>query len=217
VATALATELRSATGAELHAEFMPVGALEQKLLAGERCDVVVSTQAMLEAFAGEGRVDGATTALLGRVHAGIAARAGARAPAIDTADGLRAALAAAKRIYVPDPERATAGRHFVKVMREMGLYGALSPRLSVHGSGVAAMTALASSDDGCLGSTQVTEIRGVPGVTLIGALPAPFDLVTTYAAAVCANARDPELARRFVAMLVAPAAASLRSAAGFEA
>ena len=218
VATALATELRSTTGAELHAAFMPVGALEEKLLAGEACDVVVSTPAMLEALARDGRVDHATTTPLGRVHAGVAVRAGARAPAIATADQLRVALLAAKRIYVPDPERATAGRHFAKVVREMGLYDALSPRFSVHASGMAAMVALvASGEDASLGSTQVTEIRGVPGVTLVGALPAPFDLVTTYAASVSTAARDPELARRFVAMLCAPAAAGLRSAAGFEA
>ena len=197
--------------------FMPVGVLKEKLLAGEACDVVVSTPSMLEQFALDGRVDGATIALIGRVATAIAVRAGASAPSIDAPDRVRAALSAAPRIHVPDPERSTAGIHFVQVLRALELFEALAPRLTSHRNGVAAMAALAADEDpGALGCTQVTEIRCTRGVALVGALPPPFDLATPYAVSVSAAAREPELARRFVDMLVGPDSAALRRDAGFD-
>ncbi len=217
VASGLAPKFQMETHRELHASFMPVGVLLERVLAGEACDVIVSTETMLDRFALEGRVDRTTIARLGEVHTGIAVRAGEPSPRIDNADRLRAALSAARRIYLPDPGRATAGIHFVKVLRELGLYQDLAPRLASHPNGAAAMAALAAAgENGCLGCTQVTEIRYTAGVTLVGPLPAPFDLATTYAAAASASARESELARRFVVMLASPDTASVRRAAGFE-
>src|ERR1043166_122330 len=108
IASALAAKLEADTGTQLDATFAPVGVLKSKLLAGETSDVVVSTPSMLEEFARDGRVDAATIALLGRVHTGVAVRSGQPVPAIGSRDHLRAALSAATRIHVPDPERATA-------------------------------------------------------------------------------------------------------------
>jgi molybdate transport system substrate-binding protein len=217
IATALTPKFKADTGTEVHASFAPVGVLRDKLLAGEACDLVVSTPSMLDELARGGRIDGATIALLGRVHTGVAVRSGEPAPAIDAPDRLRAALAVATRIHVPDPERATAGVHFVKVLGELGLYETLRPRLAAHVNGSAAMAALAAAHErGALGCTQVTEIVFTPGVSLVGALPAPFDLATAYAAAVSSSACDPERARRFVKMLAGPDSASLRRQSGFE-
>ena len=217
VATALAPGFETETGSELNATFAPVGVLEERLRAGEACDVVVSTPSMLGEFAHQGCIDSATIAQLGSVHTGVAVRSGELEPAIDTADRLRSALSSATRIHVPDPDRATAGRHFVKVLRELGLYEALLPRVASHANGAKAMAALAAAHEhGALGCTQVTEIVFTPGVSLVGALPAPYDLVTAYAAAVSTSASDPALARRFVAMLAGPQATSLRRHSGFE-
>src|SRR5262245_7547250 len=169
----LAPRLRAATGAELSATFMPVGALREKFLAGEACDVVVTTPAMLEEFARDGSVERSTVASIGCVRTAIAVRKGDAAPAIDTPERLGAALSSARRIFLADPQRATAGIHFVKVLRALGLDERLGERLSAHPSGAAAMAALASTvDSDCLGCTQATEILATPGVTLVGALPA---------------------------------------------
>lgn len=217
VAGALAPAFRAATRVEVRASFQPVGALKEKFLAGEPCDVIVSTAAMLEEFARDARVDAATLLPLGRVHTGIAVRTGERAPAIGDRHELRAALEHAARIYVPDPERATAGIHFVKVLRGLGLYAVLAPRLAAYPNGAAAMAALAASteSDG-LGCTQVTEIKFTRGVTLVGALPPEFELATLYAAAVSGSAREPEQALRLVRMLGGTESAQLRREAGFE-
>lgn len=217
LAKELAPRLRTVAGVELHGMFMPAGAVREKFLAGEPCDVVVTTPAMLDEFARDGRVDRSTIATIGRVHTALAVRRGDPAPAIDTPERFGEAVSTARRIFLPDPQRATAAIHFVKVMRALGLYESLGARLSAHPNGAAAMAALASTAaPGCIGCTQATEILATPGVTLVGALPAPFDLATVYAGAVCTSASDADVARRFLALLCGPEGSELRRAAGFE-
>jgi molybdate transport system substrate-binding protein len=75
----------------------------------------------------------------------------------------------------------------------------------------------ASTEPQPIGCTQVTEILYTPGVALVGDLPAGFELKTEYAAAVASRAREPELARQFVARLGSDATLALRRARGFEA
>jgi molybdate transport system substrate-binding protein len=217
VASALIPAFSAATRAHVRASFAPVGALKERLLAGEPCDVLISTAAMLEDLAREGRVVAGTIRPLGRVHTGIAVRAGEPAPAIGDRDELRASLAAARGIYLPDPERATAGAHFVKVLRALGLHERLASRLRPYANGASAMAALAKAQEsGLFGCTQITEINATPGVALVGALPAPFDLATTYAVATCSSARDRSLAQQWVQALDGPDARRLLREAGFE-
>ena len=120
-------------------------------------------------------------------------------------------------LYFPDPELATAGIHFVKVLRELGIHDVVASRLHPFPNGATAMRELArSTGGGLVGCTQITEIKYTPGVVLVGALPAGFELSTVYSVAVGATARDPDLARRFVRHLSGPATRALREAAGFE-
>jgi molybdate transport system substrate-binding protein len=217
VVSALASDFRARTGCELQATFQAVGALKEKLVAGEPCDMLISTSAMVDEFVREGRALGDTVALLGRVQTGIAMREIDGAPPIGTREELRASLAAAPELYFPDPARATAGIHFAKVLRALGLDASLAPRLRPHANGAGAMAALAKSGvAGALGCTQVTEIRSTPGVRLVGTLPEPFVLATPYAVAVCAAARDASLAREFVRMVAGTESLALRTGCGFE-
>ena len=218
MAAALIPAFAATTGTRVRATFRNVGALKEMLLAAEPCDVFVSTAAMLDDLTCDGRVVAATIQSLGRVQTGIAVRSGEPAPAIGSRDLLRASLVVATGIYLPDPERATAGIHFVKMLRALGLHDDLAPRLHAYPNGASAMDALAKSrEGGLIGCTQVTEINATPGVTLAGTLPTPFDLATTYAVATCTSARDPELAQRFVQLLAGPDSLRLRREAGFEA
>ena len=204
-------------GVALHATFGAVGAMREAFDRGASCDVIVLTAAMIDALADERRVRRDTIAPLGRVRTDIAVADGESFPAISDADQLRASLRAASAIYFPDPERATAGIHFVKVLRTLGVYDEVSPRLRPCPNGATAMRALADANlPGAIGCTQVTEILYTPGVTLVDPLPAEFELATVYAAAVAINARSPDQARRFVDWLTGPQSRELRVAGGFE-
>jgi molybdate transport system substrate-binding protein len=216
VVAALRPGFAADAGAEIAGEFGAVGAMKAKLLAGEPCDVVVLTAAMIDGLAADAHVLADTVAPLGRVETGIAVRAGD--PLADAGGGaaLRRTLLAAPAIYLPDPERATAGIHFVEVLRRLGVFDALRGRLRAYPNGAMAMHELAQAGEaGSLGCTQVSEILYTPGVTLVGALPGEFALSTLYSVAVCSGARAPEPARRVAALLAGSQSAAVRSAGGF--
>jgi molybdate transport system substrate-binding protein len=217
VVEALAGRFLEATGATIAGTFGAVGAMKEKLLAGAPCDAIVLTQALLEGLASDGQVRGETIRPLGRVYTGIAVRTGDAMVAIDSEEGLRESLRTATSVYFPDPDRATAGIHFSKVLEQLGLREELAPRLRPLPNGATAMFALARALDARpIGCTQVTEIKYTPGVTLVGVLPKAFELATLYSAAVCVHAMNATLAERFVALVTGPESKALRSTAGFE-
>lgn len=214
---ALQAGFEAATGARLHARFGAVGAMREALLGGAPCDVILLTDAMIQALATDGRADAGHTTALGRVRTGVAVRAGTPHPDIASPDALRAALRAADALYFPDPEKATAGIHFAKVMRTLGIDAELQPRWRAFPNGATAMRELAAATSAHpLGCTQVTEIRYTAGVELVGVLPAAFELATPYTAAVTTAATDSALAARFVAWLDSGQARALRRDGGFE-
>jgi molybdate transport system substrate-binding protein len=190
--------------------------MKAKLLAGEPCDVVVLTAAMIGELAASGLVVSETVAPLGRVETGIAVRAGDPVPGVGDGAALRRALLDASQIYLPDPERATAGIHFVDVLRRLGVFDALRPRLRAFPNGAAAMRELARSESPRgFGCTQVSEILYTAGVMLVGALPGALALSTVYSVGVCTHAGAADQARRVAALLAGPRSAAIRGAGGF--
>jgi molybdate transport system substrate-binding protein len=214
---ALQARFEAEAGAAVQARFGAVGAMKEALLAATPCDVMIVTAVMVDALAAAGQLRGDTRVALGRVRTGVAARTGDARPDVATPESLRAALQAADAIYFPDPERATAGIHFAAVLRSLGLWDELQPRLRTFPNGATAMRELAhSSAARPLGCTQVSEIHDTPGVALVAALPPQFELATVYTAAVGAAAAQPALAARFIALLAGADTLTLRAACGFE-
>lgn len=205
------------TGRAIEGHFGAVSLMRDKLLAGEPCDVLILTEPLIDELTVAGRVQPGSARALGRVRIGLAVKAGVSLPPVDTPDALKAALLAAQGIYCPDPNKATAGIHFMSVLKRLGLAPSLESLLRPCPSGAAAMRELATaSGPGLIGCAQVTEIRFTPGVQLVGALPKEFELATVYAAAIASRAEQPQAARLLIDMLAAPDTAPLRRAGGFE-
>jgi molybdate transport system substrate-binding protein len=214
---AMEASLFAETGTGVRGSFGAVGAMREKLQAGEPCDLIVLTAAMIDDLAAGGHVLAETAAPLGRVGTGVAVPAGEPVPDIAAAAALAATLRAATGILFPDPARATAGIHFANVLKRLGIYAEVEPRLQTFPNGATAMRALAQAGQpGQVGCTQITEINYTPGVTLAGPLPGDYALSTVYSVAVCTKATQPEIARLFAEMLSGPLSQGLRAAGGFE-
>jgi molybdate transport system substrate-binding protein len=202
----LAAEFHRDTGAVIRGTFGAVGAMRERLLAGDACDAFVSTAAMLDSLEQDGRVIAGTVRTLGRVRTGIAVRAGEPLGDVSTGDALAARLRDAPAIYVPDTERATAGIHFVRVLDRLGLLATLAAKLRTYPNGAVAMQRLARDGP-----------AGTDGVVLAGLLPNEYELATAYAAGVCTSAADASLASTFTDWIAGERATALRRAGGFEA
>ena len=214
---ALAPTLAAEFGIGVQGTFGAVGAMKEKLHAGEPCDLIVLTAALIDELAAGRQVLRDTVAPLGRVGTGVAVRTGEALPDIADGAALVRSLRAASGIVCPDPSRATAGIHFVDVLKRLGIYDEVLPRLATYPNGATAMRELAQSPRaGMVGCTQITEIRFTPGVTLVGPLPAEYALDTVYSVAVCTNAPQPDLARQFADLLTGAQSQALREAGGFQ-
>jgi molybdate transport system substrate-binding protein len=213
----LRAQFGAETGVGIHGVFGAVGAARERALAGDACDIIILTAAMIDELARSGRVFPDTIATLGRVRTAIAVREGDALPDISSPDALRKLVLASAAVYVPDTVRATAGIHFVKVLRSLGIFESVEPRLRSFPGGAIAMQELAQSTEShAIGCTQVTEIKYTSGVTLVGPLPSAFELATAYSVGVFFEARQPGLAQRFVELLTGGTTRELRSSGGFE-
>jgi molybdate transport system substrate-binding protein len=217
VVKALWPAFSSETGAELKGNFGAVGLMKEKLLAGAACDVLILTEALIDGLVKSGHAVAGTNTPLGRVKTGVAVRAGDPMPEVSTADGLKVALLEARGIYFPDPEKATAGIHFVNVLKQLGIYSDVEKNLRVYPNGATAMQHLAQANEaGLIGCTQVTEILYTDKVKLVGALPKEFELATLYTAAMCSKAAQPDVARKLVELLGGEKSKAVRMTGGFE-
>lgn len=190
----------AATGCTIDGTFGAVGAMKAKLLGGEAVDMMLLSRALIDELAREGLVIASSVTDIDRVETAVAIREGDSLSPIADKDGLRATLLAADEIHFPDPAQATAGIHFAKVLRELGVWEAVGARLRTAPNGATAMRALAASTARRpLGCTQATEIVATPGIVLVGPLPPGCELVTTYTAAVTTRAQHPAEAARLIA------------------
>jgi molybdate transport system substrate-binding protein len=212
----LEARFRDQTGCTLQATFGAVGAMKERLLGGEPCDVLILTQALVDGLIASGHVVPGSARPLGVVSTGVAVNAGAPVPRADTPDALKASLLAARGIYFPDPVKATAGIHFMSVLAKLGIAAEVAERLRPFPNGATAMREMAQAGEaGLIGCTQVTEILFTPGVELVGLLPEPLGLSTVYTAAVTTAGHAPEHAATLIDLLAGDDTATLRRAAGF--
>ena len=207
------------TGCEVECVFDAVGAIQDGFADEDSADLVALTDHQITQMRQDGHVVAGSARILGVVKTGVAVRKTDTVPDVSTPDALEAALLAAEGIYIPDPEQSTAGAHFMKIIRRLGIQGAdLTARLHIFPNGDEALAELAKGQGkGLLGCIQTTEIRFAPDVVVAGLLPGNLALATIYTVAVTTQSRNPELAEQFISKLIGPDAAVLRTAIGFEA
>ncbi len=213
---ALAEDL-AAAGLEVAGSFGAVGAIRDRILAGEAFDVVIVSSNVIEELEASGHIVSGLVHEIGSVPTGIGVREGDPVPDCSDPARFKAALEAAEAIFLPDPEKATAGIHLVKTMRELGVADDVFGRMRAYPNGHAAMTAMAVTCDvrRVIGCTQATEIIAAPGIGYVGPLPKACGLSTGYSAGVSVRVVDRNAAGQLVAMITDPGKRALREGLGF--
>lgn len=199
----LATQsaFETASGHKLRFQFGTVGALRDRVIAGEESDVVMLSLAGLEALEQKSLATKDGRVVLGVTGPAIAYRAGAAKPDISTPEALKAALLAAKSVAYGDPAKgATAGTHFAKVLGELGIAEAMRPKSHLVAFGVDGIERVAKGESE-LAISQATEIVANPGVGLAGALPPPYRIGTPYGASVVATSKNRAAAAAYLRYL----------------
>jgi molybdate transport system substrate-binding protein len=198
-------------GEPVQASYDTAGALRDRVLRGDEPDLVVLSDAAVDALAARGLIRDGDRREIGGVVVGLAVRQGAPLPDIATADALRRTLLAASAIGSADAARgATSGAQFDKAVDGLGIRAPIAAKLTVLPTGGEVSQGVAAGRFE-LGISQSSEILAVAGVTFVGALPAPYGLRTPYAIAVLGGSAR---GRRLMAYLDTPAARARFAASG---
>jgi molybdate transport system substrate-binding protein len=207
------TAYELARGKKVFVEYHPMGPLTKMLAEGARPDIVILTQEVVDEVRPKGLIAAETLTEVGRVGMGVAAHQNAVLPDISTPEALKRALLAAKSIVYIDPARGTSGKHFAEVLKGLGIADAVNAKATLGSGGYVVEPVGRGQIE--LGVHQITEILPVPGVKLVGPLPAALQKETVYHGALTPTTPRAEEAKAFLAFLRAPETRKLFAARGF--
>jgi molybdate transport system substrate-binding protein len=211
----LTPEFEKQTGHKVHFTYIVIAAMQQKLAAGEKPDMVLMPVPAIDARAKDGILRGDARAALGTIRIGMIVREGATAPEIATLDGFKKALLNAKSIAHSNPAATPSGAHLVKVWEQFGMADALKPKLTFRNA-IDGGAELVSKGEAEIGLYPSSEVMAEKGIRLVGLIPPEAQLNTVYGAAVHAANPAPEPAMAFVKFLADPANARHWRDGGFE-
>ena len=204
------------SGHTLKNAYAPVGALREKIFAGEPADLTIVTPVIIDQLHAKGVVQLGTRTDLGRVGGGIAVRRGAQPPAIGTPDELKRARLAATEIYYADPQIATAGAYFLQVADRLGIGDEVRRKGRTAEGGKVSMELMEKSTADAIGLTQISEILSVPEVVLVGPHPGDLRTMTAYSGIVLTRTPRAEPAAAFLRFLTSPPVQARFKQSGYE-
>jgi molybdate transport system substrate-binding protein len=189
-------------------------AIPARLSRGESADVAILDGGAADELGKRGLVQPDSKVELARSLIGMVVREGAQKPDITNVDALRNTLLAAKSIAYSD---SGSGTYLSTVLfQKLGVADQIMAksrkvRGPPSGEPVAAVVARGEAE---IGFQQVAELIHVPGVTLVGALPAEVQPMFSFAGVLTKTAREPEAARALLLFLSSREAAPAVTKAG---
>jgi len=214
---ALAPQFAAATAHTARIAYGPSGALAKRVADGEAGDLVILAGG-IDDLIRQGRVVGASRAVVARARIGVAVRKGAAKPDISTPEAFKRALLSARSIAFADPLRGGAsGVYLVEMLDRLGIAAEVNAKARLARGGPDGMvSALVAAGEAEIGLQQISEILSVDGVDLVGPLPDALQAVTVYAAGILTKAEQPDAAKALVEFLRTPGAAAVFRAKGLE-
>lgn len=182
-----------------------------QLEQGAQVDVVILSNEGLHELVGAGRIAEGSAAELATAPLAAAVRTGAPRSDVSTVAALIRTVLAARLVVMPG---STSGLFIQnEVLPALGVADRV--RLKIYPRGADSAAALAAGEaDLALG--PISELVNIPGVEPVGVLPDEVQLVQTFTAAMVAEARNPDGAKRLIAFLQSEKAETAIREVGME-
>jgi molybdate transport system substrate-binding protein len=213
----LAPEYERATHDKLVTEFGPSmgttqNAIPVRLERGEEIDVVIMAAPALEALIEQGKVRADSRVDLVRSYIGMAVKSGAPKPDIGTVDALKRTLLAAKSIGYSD---SASGVYIsTELFPKLGIAEQIKDKArKIEADPVGGYVANGEVE---IGFQQISELRPVKGIDIVGELPPGAQRVTVFVAGIPATSKNPKAAKALIQWLASPAAYSVIEKSGLQ-
>jgi molybdate transport system substrate-binding protein len=187
--------------------------IPDRLRGGERADVVIMAAAGIDDLTKAGHIVDGSRVDLARSSIGLAVRKNAPKPDISTVDALRRALLQASSVAYSS---SVSGVYVsTELFQRLGIAAEMRTRgRKVESEPVGAVVARGEAE---IGFQQISELRAVSGIEVVGPLPPAVQRVTVFSAAAATGSLNPGGGRALIAFLTSPNASAAIAKSGMEA
>lgn len=202
-------------GCKVAVSYGPTAQLLKRLSEGEATDAAVLTSAGFDEMVQTGKLIAASRTPVARSTTMVAVRKGAPKPDIATLEAFRQAMLDARSVVYSGPGAGIAGAHMVKVMEQLGIAEAMRGKTILGPGGPAGLIGnYLVRGDAELGIQMDSELLAVPGVEIVGTLPAEIGMVAEFEFGVHSNASDRAAAAALGAFMRGPQTRAAMTAKG---
>ena len=187
-------------------------AIPVRLDRGEEIDVIILAEPALLSLTKQGKIRPGSRVDLVKSKIAMAVKAGAPHPDISTVEGLKHTLLAAKSIAYSD---SASGVYLeTDLFPKLGIADQIKGKTKkIEADPVGRAVAAGEFE---IGFQQVSELRPVKGIDIVGELPPGAQRVTVFAAAIPITSKHPEAAKAMIEWLASPAAYAAIKKSGME-
>jgi molybdate transport system substrate-binding protein len=209
---AIAKAYEAASGVTPVSEFSPTVAILDRLRAGAVADIAILTASGVDEMIREGTIQAGTRTDVALSFVGIAVKAGAPKPDISSVEAFKATLLAARSIAYS--KIGASGIYFAGLIERLGIAEAVNAKAMVIATGFTAERAASGEVE--IAVQQISELKVVPGIEVVGPLPEAIQSVGVFSAGLMAASGQPEVAGAFLRYLGSRAVVPALRAAGLE-
>jgi molybdate transport system substrate-binding protein len=214
---ALVPEFERATGHKVITAYGPSmgttpNAIPVRLERGEPADVLILVGYALGDLIKQGKVFPDSRVDLVNSKIGVAVKAGAPKPDISSPDALKRALLAAKSVAYSD---SASGVYIsTEMFGKLGIADEMKDKAKkIPATPVAEIVARGDAE---IGFQQISELKPVAGIDIVGPLPDELQNVTVFSAGIASVSKEPDAGRALIKFLASPAASSAIIKSGLE-
>jgi molybdate transport system substrate-binding protein len=214
---ALVPEFEKATGNKVVTAYGPsmgttVNAIPMRLSRGEPADVLILVGYALDDLIKQGKAAAGSKVDLVNSRIGVAVKAGTLKPDISTAEAVKRALLAAKSVAYSDS--ASGVYVSTEMFDKLGIADAMKDKAKkIPATPVAEIVAKGDAE---LGLQQISELKPVSGVDIVGPLPESLQKITVFSAGIASGSKEPEAGKALIKFLGSPAARETIIKSGLE-
>ena len=212
---ALVPEFEKATGHKVVTAYGPsmgttINAIPMRLDRGEPADVLILVGYALDDLIQKGKAVNRVDLVNSKI--GVAVKAGAARPDISSPDAVKRALLAAKTVAYSD---SASGVYIsTEMFKNLGIADEMKDKArKIPATPVAEIVARGEAE---IGMQQISELKPVPGIDIVGPLPENLQKVTVFSAGVATVSKDPDAAKALIKFLASPAARATIIDSGLE-
>ena len=204
---ALVPEFERTTGHTVLTAYGPsmgttTNAIPVRLERGEPADVLIMVGYALDNLAKEGKVISDSRIELVKSPIGVAVKSGTPKPDISSADALKRALLAVKTIAYSDS--ASGVYVSTEMFDKLGITDAMKGKArKIPATPVGEIVARGDAE---IGFQQISELKPVEGIDIVGPLPDELQKITVFSAGIASVSKEPDAGKALIRFLASPAA-----------